>query len=76
MEKENKQMAPKPGDKEFNLDIINSCAENVVSGTECTGLVPTPPENEQEGEAYTDLYTIPKQSSGEKKSGVKKQPKN
>lgn len=76
MEKENKQMAPKPGDADFDLDIVDSCAENVVSGTECTGLVPTPPENEHEGEAYTDLYTIPKQSSNKKGNGAKKQPKN
>lgn len=31
----------------------------VVSCGECTGLVPTPPENETESEAYAELYPIP-----------------
>lgn len=68
MEKTNKQMAPKPDDDNFDLDLIDSCSNNVVSGMECTGLVPTPPENEQESDAYTDLYTIPKPFATDKKS--------
>lgn len=34
-----------------------------VSGTECTGLMPTPPEDDEAYEAYQDLYgmEIPKQ---------------
>ena len=31
----------------------------VASATECTGLIPTPPNNEGEAEAYTDIYNIP-----------------
>lgn len=68
MDKTNKQMAPKPDDDNFDLDLIDSCTNNVVSGMECTGLVPTPPENEQESDAYTDLYTIPKPFAPDKKS--------
>ncbi|WBY64872.1 MAG: hypothetical protein ACFWUD_09385 [Thermocaproicibacter melissae] len=59
---ENKQMAPKEN-KNFDLDLIDSCTDNVVSGTECTGLIPTPPEDEPESESYTELYTIPKPAS-------------
>lgn len=34
--------------------------EDVVSGTECTGLIPTPPITEAEAESYAQLYTVPK----------------
>ena len=68
MDKVNKQMAPKPDDDNFDLDLIDSCTNNVVSGMECTGLVPTPPEDEQESDAYTDLYTIPKPFAPDKKT--------
>jgi phosphoserine aminotransferase len=53
---ENKQMAPKDDDDEY----IYSCTNSVVSGTECTGLIPTPPETDSEADSYSDLYTIPK----------------
>lgn len=53
---ENKQMAPKDDDDEY----IYSCTNSVVSGTECTGLIPTPPEADSEADSYSDLYTIPK----------------
>ena len=33
--------------------------ESTVSATDCTGLMPTPPINEAEAEAYTQLYNIP-----------------
>lgn len=33
--------------------------ESTVSATECTGLMPTPPQNEAEVEAYTQIYDIP-----------------
>ena len=42
----------------FDEDYINP--KGVASGTDCTGLVQTPPENESESEAYTDLHDIPK----------------
>lgn len=54
-DKQNKQLAPQPDE-----DFLDSCENNVVSGTECTGLIPTPPENETEAEAYTELYAIPR----------------
>jgi hypothetical protein len=59
---ENKQMAPKKNEN-FDLDLIDSCTDNVVSNTECTGLIPTPPEDEPGSESYTELYTIPKPAS-------------
>ncbi len=31
----------------------------VISSTECTGLVPTPPQSEGEADAYTELKNIP-----------------
>lgn len=33
--------------------------DNVASSTECTGLIPTPPEDESEARSYADMYTIP-----------------
>lgn len=59
-DKRNKQIAPKDDDDEY----IYSCSDTVVSGTECTGLIQTPPTSEQEAESYTDLYTIPKPVKG------------
>ncbi|NLH02447.1 MAG: hypothetical protein GX488_11340 [Clostridiales bacterium] len=35
-------------------------SECVVSSMDCTGLIQTPPANEEEAEAYTDIYDIPK----------------
>ena len=35
-------------------------AEDVVSATECTGLIMAPPEDEAQAKAYADLYPIPK----------------
>lgn len=34
--------------------------QQVASGTDCTGLQPTPPITEQEAESYTGLHQIPK----------------
>ncbi len=31
----------------------------VVSATDCTGLISTPPEDEAEASIYSDLYNIP-----------------
>lgn len=41
--------------------------DTVVSASECTGLIPTPPVNEAQAESYTDIYAIPKPSSQNKK---------
>ncbi|MGI5957993.1 MAG: hypothetical protein ACOX60_01060 [Massiliimalia sp.] len=34
--------------------------KDVVSSTECTGLIPTPPVSQAEAEAYASLYSVPK----------------
>jgi len=53
MEEKNKKMRPKSDDdKFFDLDIV-------VSSTECTGLIPTPPLSVAETESYTEIYDIP-----------------
>lgn len=70
MSKENKQLAPKKENGKSSIDytdFVDSCSDTVVSGMECTGLIPTPPESEQESEAYSDLYTIPKPDDEQKK---------
>ncbi len=33
--------------------------DSVASGTECTGLTPTPPLGEEEADSYTEIYDIP-----------------
>ncbi|MCC8022903.1 MAG: hypothetical protein LIO46_03875 [Clostridiales bacterium] len=37
--------------------------ENTASATECTGLIPTPPVDEEETDAYQDLYDVPRQGT-------------
>lgn len=32
----------------------------VVSATECTGLMYSPPEDEYEAESYSNIYSVPK----------------
>lgn len=32
---------------------------NVVSGAECTGMVPTPPLSDAEADAYREIYDVP-----------------
>ena len=39
------------------MDELNT----VASVTECTGLMQIPPTNEDEAEAYGDIYVIPEQ---------------
>ncbi len=34
-------------------------AESVVSATECTGLVQTPPISVDEAESYNEIYDVP-----------------
>ena len=36
---------------------------NVASDTECTGIIPTPPQNCDEDDAYSDIYDIPAETS-------------
>lgn len=33
--------------------------DDVVSSTECTGLIPSPPTDAADAESYTDLYDVP-----------------
>ena len=58
--------------KEVNLPLypdfsgeIRLCPDDYVSNsasaTECTGLMPTPPENEEEAESYNEIYVVPKE---------------
>ena len=79
LEQENKQLAPKKAEHKSSVDFtdfVDSCSDTVVSGTECTGLVPTPPESEQESEAYSDLYTIPKPDAKQKGNAQNKNKKD
>ena len=45
------------------MDTLNG----VVSATECTGLMYSPPENEVEAESYSEIYVVPKVANEEKK---------
>ncbi len=79
MDQENRQLAPKKAERKSSADFtdfVDSCSDTVVSGTECTGLVPTPPESEQESEAYSDLYTIPKPDAKQMENPKNKSKKN
>lgn len=50
----------KDKDKDKNKKILQESDSNmVVSSTECTGLIPTPPLSEDEAESYDELYDIP-----------------
>lgn len=35
--------------------------QGVVSTTDCTGLIPTPPLDDDEADSYKDIYAIPEQ---------------
>ncbi len=61
----------RPVNKEDNDFLFDMSFEEagVASATECTGLIPTPPNDEAECEAYKHLYIIPDQ---DKKSEIKR----
>ena len=46
-------------DADYAEDVLNKL-DSVASVNECTGLMPVPPENEEEAESYTDIYVVPK----------------
>ncbi len=46
--------------EKFNLELLDEHMK-VASSTECTGLIQIPPTNEEEAEAYSDIYVIPEQ---------------
>ena len=43
---------------DFADDILNK-TDAVASVNECTGLMPTPPENMDEEESYNEIYIVP-----------------
>ena len=44
---------------DYAIDILSK-QNGVVSANECTGMMPTPPEDYDEAEAYNEIYVIPK----------------
>lgn len=50
---------------------------SVASASDCTGLIPSPPVNEEEAESYAELYNIP-QPTDEINNGLQniKKPNN
>lgn len=51
-EKGEAKMKKKKTDKEWLERPV------IASGMECTGMMPTPPQNESEYDSYRDLYTL------------------
>lgn len=51
---------------EIDYDVLS---ENnaVVSATECTGLMYSPPDDEYEAESYNDIYVVPKVANKKEK---------
>lgn len=47
-----------PSDDSFG-ELPDDETMNVVSGTECTGMVPTPPLSDGEADAYREIYDVP-----------------
>jgi hypothetical protein len=48
--------------KEFEIDITKN--KNVASSGDCTGLIPSMPQTQEEKDAYSEIVKLP--------SGVKK----
>ena len=42
----------------FEYEVANEISD-VASVTECTGLMPTPPQNSAENEAYSEICIVP-----------------
>ena len=51
-----------------HVTIYPDTPESVASATECTGLMPTPPQNDAEFTSYQDLHSmeIPKKLPGKR----------
>lgn len=44
--------------KKSQIDMLDvDLSADVASATECTGLMPVPPEDAEEYESYAELYT-------------------
>lgn len=52
--------------KDYAEDVLGKI-DSVASATECTGLMPAPPENEEEAESYNEIYVVPKVENSVKK---------
>ncbi len=57
--KKKKKSAKDKYNVSFDETYINP--HNIASSTDCTGLVQTPPQSEEEAESYAELYDIHKQ---------------
>jgi hypothetical protein len=55
---EDKKQSGYPVYTEDELGMI----QQVASGSDCTGLEPTPPKNAHEAESYSELYNKPQQT--------------
>jgi hypothetical protein len=55
---EDKRQSGYPVYTEDELGLI----QQVASGSECTGLEPTPPTTPSAAESYSELYNIPQQT--------------
>lgn len=64
--KRHKQSFPPPQPQQ-EIDEFYFDPEEVISATECTGLIPTLPASDDEIEAYADLYPIPTPEPGRSK---------
>lgn len=51
-----KEKKPSGKRKKLPIDYMPNIS-NVASDTECTGIVPTQPQSEEELESYLDLYS-------------------
>ncbi len=49
----------RPIKKQYHDDNEFFNAESVVSATECTGLIQTPPISVDEAESYSEIYDVP-----------------
>ena len=52
--------------EKFDLELLDEHIK-VASSTECTGLIQVPPMNEDEADAYSDIYKVPEQITDYKK---------
>jgi hypothetical protein len=68
---EDKKQSGYPVYTEDELGMI----QQVASGSDCTGLEPTPPMNAHEAESYSELCNIPQQTESVNNEFQKVHPK-
>ncbi len=56
MKKDKKKHAPE-------LDEDNFVSLDIASSTECTGMIPGPPLDDAEVDAYAEIYSVPQQKA-------------